>query len=472
MLVVVALFVLWPGGEPAVPATPTATTEQVVADATRQAGTPVPPPIIVPDGPTPVPAPRVACAGACLIRLPEPEPDAVAALMDRGLQPSYARDGWLWAVAPAALIDQLTAAGTTVTLVDDNGETLPFYAVRLPADAPADAEELVAATGDVVDRVDGQFIVRTADVTPRIADLVAMGLAIEKLPPPRPPSPDSLGRATLVGPGLLADGVTTGELERTILDLQGTGGNEIGSRAFRTDENALAADYIAGRMLDLGLTVRYQDFVAWDGTYAVNVLGELPGSDPSKVYLVLAHYDSINLEGGVSPGADDNATGVAAMLEMARLLAGYRLRYPVHFLATTGEEEAMQGALAFAKVVEREGTPYAGAFNLDSLGWLGRANQLVVNGDASTAGLQDLLVAIRDAFGLDEELLIRQNPSIVADDNILRDAGIPTVLIARALYGENPVHHTADDVFAGVDLPSVKSAAELVLLTIAELQTR
>jgi hypothetical protein len=472
VLVLVALIVFWPGNDPAEPVAPTATIAPVIADATRPPDTPIPSPTVAPDEPTLEPAPRVACADACLVRLPEPDTAVQTSLIDRGLQPSYANGGWLWAVAPAALIDELTGAGTPVTLVDDNDETLPFYAVRLPADPPADAEELVADMGDVVDHVGEEYIVRTAHVTPRITDLTAMGLAIEKLPPPRPAPPDGFGRANFAGPGVLADSVSTTELERTILDLQGTGGQEIGSRAFRTDENAIAADYIAGRMLELGLTVRYQDFVAWDGTYATNVLGELPGSDLSKVYLVLAHYDTINKEGGVSPGADDNATGIAAMLEMARLLAGYKLRYPVHFLATTGEEEAMQGAIAFAKVVDQEDTPYAYAFNLDSLGWLGRANQLVINGDASTDGLQDLLVAIRDAFGLDEELVVRQNPNIVADDNILRDAGIPTVLIARALFGENPVHHTEGDVFSGVDLPSVKSAAELVLLTIGELQTR
>lgn len=470
--VLVALIVFWPGGESAKPAPPTVTPAPVIADAPPPADTPVPSPTTVSAEPARTPAPAVECAGACLVRLPEPAPEAVSGLSERGLQPSYAAGGWLWAVAPAALIDELTAAGTPVTLVDGGGETLPLYIVRLPADPPANAEEIVASTGDIVDRVDDEFIVRPAHITPPIADLVAMGLAIEKLPPPRPAPPASLATAALAGPGLFADGVSTKELERTIVDLQQTGGHELGSRAFRTDENALAADYIARRMLDLGLTVHYQDFVAWDGSYALNVLGELPGSDPSKVYLVLAHYDTINLDGGPSPGADDNATGIAAMLEIARLLSTYQLRYPVHFLATTGEEEAMQGALAFAKVVAQEDTPYAGAFNLDSLGWLGRANQLVINGDDTTAGLQDLLVAINDAFGLGEELLIRQNPKIVADDNVLRDAGLPTVLIARALYGENPVHHTEDDVHAGVDLPSVKSAAELVLLTIAELETR
>jgi len=218
-----------------------------------------------------------------------------------------------------------------------------------------------------------------------------------------------------------------------------------------------------------GITNREQS----NGTYAVNSVGELPGTDPSKTYLVLAHYDTINVVGGTAaPGADDNASGIAAMLEIARALSGYRPPCAVHFLAATGEKEAMQGANAFADAVTQDGTTYAGAFNLDSLGWTGRTNQLVVNGGAGTAGLQELMVSINTVFGLGQDLVIRQNPTIVADDNPLRDAEIPAVLIARALYGENPVHHTGDDTIDLVDIAPVRLAAELVLLTIGELETR
>jgi Zn-dependent M28 family amino/carboxypeptidase len=278
----------------------------------------------------------------------------------------------------------------------------------------------------------------------------------------------------LLGPGVIADGVSIDELTRTVADLQSTGADtgEYGSRANRTPNNVIAADYIATRMFALGLAVRYQDFASWDGSYQVNVIGELPGEDTSKVYLVLAHYDSINADGGVAPGADDNASGVAAMLEMARILSTYQLRHPVHFLATSAEEEAMYGAIAFAKEARSAGIPYDAAFNLDSLGWADRSNEIIINGDEDTIPIQNVMASINDIFGLGQALVIRQNPGIIADDNGLRKVGIPTVLIARALYGDNPVHHTERDTLDLVDISAVKSAADLVLLTIAEYQSR
>jgi Peptidase family M28 len=466
--VVLALIFFRPGGDTPSSATATATSAPIIAEATHPANTPTPSPAIATEVPTPSPNPDLACAKACLIRLPEPAGGDELGLMERGLRPSFARGGWLWAVASPDLINELAANETPITMIDQSDETLPLYLIQVPSDASSDAEDLVAATGEVVDEVDGEFLVRSDNLTPQINDLVAMGLTIEKLPPPQSARPESMGREILEGPGLLVDSVSTEELTRTITDMEG-----MGTRAFRSDENAKAADYIARRMIEIGLTVRYQDFVAWDGTYAINVIGELPGTDSSKTFLVLGHYDTINTAGGTAaPGADDNASGIAAMLEVARALAGYRLPYSVQFLATTGEEEAMQGAIAFADEIAKTGKTYTWAINIDSLGWTGRANGLVINGDAATADLEDLLVSINDVFGLGEELAVRQNPKIVADDNVLRDAGIRTVLIARALFGENPVHHTAEDMIEHVDIVAVKSAAELVLLTIGELETR
>src|SRR5690606_7351781 len=93
----------------------------------------------------------------------------------------------------------------------------------------------------------------------------------------------------------------------------------------------------------------------------------------------------------------------------------------------------------------------------------------VLNGDADSAWISAAIAAINDGFGIGEQLEIRQNPVIVADDNTLRDAGLPTILVARALYGENPVHHTVDDVIENLSLPAVQSAATLLLLTVADL---
>jgi hypothetical protein len=457
--------------DPSTPeATTTATTVAIIEQVPPQ-GSPTPAPPTMTAAPTTTPNGLGACATECLVRLQEPGDADRQTLIDAGLKPAYGRDGWLWAVAPSETVDRLVSDGIEVTVVEQSSDTLPLYVVRFPTVEEID-ESLVSNIGDVIDQVDNQLLVEAPEVMVNLNDLGGANVTIDKVLPPQSLT-DRSNLPDLLGPGIVADGVSIDELTRTMADLQSTGGEagEYGSRANRTPDNVIAADYIAKRMLALGLSVRYQDFASWDGSYQVNVIGELPGKDPSKVYLVLAHYDSINLDGGVAPGADDNASGIAAMLEMARILSAYQLRYPVQFLATSAEEEDMYGAAAFAKEAASNAVPYDAAFNLDSLGWADRPNELVINGDEDTIPIQNVMASINDVFGLGEHLVIRQNPGIIADDSELRKQGIPTILIARALYGENPVHHTGRDTLDLVDIPAVKSAADLVLLTIAEFQS-
>lgn len=81
---------------------------------------------------------------------------------------------------------------------------------------------------------------------------------------------------------------------------------------------------------------------------AANVLGLLPGTQAGLKPLVLtAHYDHLGMHGDtIFYGADDNASGVAAMLELARYLKANPLQHPVLFIALDSEEKGLQGAVA------------------------------------------------------------------------------------------------------------------------------
>jgi hypothetical protein len=63
----------------------------------------------------------------------------------------------------------------------------------------------------------------------------------------------------------------------------------------------------------------------------------------------------------------------------------------------------------------------------------------------------------------------RQNPGIVADDNMVRDHGIEAVMIARELYGWSPHHHSSSDVIDFVSIDNVVSMTYVVLLSVASL---
>lgn len=111
-----------------------------------------------------------------------------------------------------------------------------------------------------------------------------------------------------------------------------------------------AARHVAGRFRAIGLKPLAPGYLhPFDagGRPGFNVLGLLPGRGPGprKTVILEAHFDHI---GDLSPGASDNAAGVAAVLEAARLLStGPRLRHDVLFASFDGEEEGFLGANAY-----------------------------------------------------------------------------------------------------------------------------
>jgi|GEM_PF-805917 len=122
------------------------------------------------------------------------------------------------------------------------------------------------------------------------------------------------------------------ELYRTVCDLEGT-------RHFYAHQDELdrAADYIVARMKGYGLVVREQTFTIGDHpTVFRNIEGSIGPVDGSPAAVLTAHYDTV----ATTPGANDDAGGIAVMLEVARILAAMDDPPPVYFLAATQEENS------------------------------------------------------------------------------------------------------------------------------------
>jgi hypothetical protein len=104
---------------------------------------------------------------------------------------------------------------------------------------------------------------------------------------------------------------------------------------------------------------------ALDGKTA-NVVATLRGTvDPDVVYVVSSHYDSVE----AGPGADDDSSGTAALLEAARVLADHPLPATVIFASFTGEEGGLLGSREFVRRAVAAKLHVAGALNNDMVGW-------------------------------------------------------------------------------------------------------
>ncbi|MFT3685417.1 MAG: M28 family metallopeptidase [Phycisphaerales bacterium] len=148
--------------------------------------------------------------------------------------------------------------------------------------------------------------------------------------------------------------------------------------------NAAARAWIKGELEKAAgglLTVSVEEFKAPrtqrlpDGASVYNVVAVLPGTmkeAASRRYYVVGHYDTINADKmdpkGDAPGANDDASGVAVMLECARVLGAKRLDATVVFLAAGGEEQGLVGARFHAKAAGERGERVMGVLNNDIVG--------------------------------------------------------------------------------------------------------
>ena len=172
----------------------------------------------------------------------------------------------------------------------------------------------------------------------------------------------------------MMDQVNMDSLQATVQHLQ-----DYNSRVWNTNNAFDASDWIKGRMEALGLEVEQQPFYAntWlgSGQAAPNVIGIQRGTLYPDTYVVCgSHFDSFSWEAmwgeGACPGADDNATGVASVLESARILTQYEFEYSIVYCAYGCEEMGLYGSEAYASRCQQQGMDIIGYFNNDMNGYL------------------------------------------------------------------------------------------------------
>jgi len=145
----------------------------------------------------------------------------------------------------------------------------------------------------------------------------------------------------------------------------------IGERSVpRAGSLEATAEYLSGNLRDAGYVVTERKYSV-AGQEVSNVEASLPGSDStSGTVIVGAHYDSV----AGTVGANDNASGVAAALELARLLQGSKLRKTVRFVLFVNEEPPYfqtndMGSLVYARQLRSERVPVSAMISLETIGF-------------------------------------------------------------------------------------------------------
>jgi hypothetical protein len=131
--------------------------------------------------------------------------------------------------------------------------------------------------------------------------------------------------------------------------------------------------------------------------HGVNVIGHIDGTSTPKRYIVVsAHYDHVGMRNGrVYNGADDNASGAAALFSVAKYFSTHRPANSIIFAAFDGEESGLQGAYAFVKTPPVEAATIGVDLNMDMIG-RDPADKLFVVGIYRQPNLRPLVEAIAE----------------------------------------------------------------------------
>ncbi len=193
-----------------------------------------------------------------------------------------------------------------------------------------------------------------------------------------------------------------------------------------TEDAMRAAEYIADQFASIGLKpyegdsyFQYFTVPLNSGRTYRNVIGIIEGSDPtlSDRYIVLgAHYDHLGVQlGSTYPGADDNASGSSALIEVARNLMIHPelLRRSVIIAAFDAEEIGLYGSTYLASVMPTERIDLM--ISMDMVGWLRQSGELHVEGTGTVADGDQLIRAL-DGRGINLHLKPFENSLMTATD--------------------------------------------------------
>jgi len=252
------------------------------------------------------------------------------------------------------------ATGTRRRLFHNN--TVRTIAPEYEWVATADGSRVMIVAerdGDTVSPERGVYVmdltakVTKADVLDRLrANLAAETSLRERMARMYAPIADDVRRATT---DVSIDRIYSYELALSQFD----------SRFITQPGNAKAIEWLSGTYKSFGLDPKQQPFQG-RGVQTANVLATLRGTvSPDVVYVVGSHFDSVE----PGPGADDNASGTAMLLETARILAKHPLPATVIFASFTGEEGGLLGSREFVRRAVADSVKLVGAMNNDMMGW-------------------------------------------------------------------------------------------------------
>lgn len=259
----------------------------------------------------------------------------------------------------------------------------------------------------------------------------------------------------------------------------------VGERSPAVGQGHLAAveSFIETEFRSYGLKVE-SDYFLYRGRSFRNIVGRLGSWEAEPLIVLGAHFDAVEH----TPGADDNASGVAVLLETARILAQANVQLPIVFCAFNLEEWNMIGSRHFANKLKGAGAKVGAMISLEMVGYTDartgrqkypfgldwfypdRGDFIGVIGNwNSTSLLRRFARQMRQVQGLPVETLwVPGNGGLIpavrlSDHSPFWDAGYPALMVTDTAFFRNPHYHRPTDTLETLDLDFLAKVCEGVV---------
>lgn len=233
--------------------------------------------------------------------------------------------------------------------------------------------------------------------------------------------------------------------------------------------NALAATWLQQELQRMGYAPSTQVF-SGDGA---NVLAEKPGLvHPERKVIICAHYDAMP-GGTAAPGADDDGSGVCAVLEAARTMATQEFGNTVVFALWDKEEQGLLGSAYYASVAAGNDEQITAVVNMDAIGYDGNGDGLLrihARPVANSIAIKDSALLVNTTYGLDLPIAVNNPGETYSDHASFWSEGYGAILVIEDFDDDpNPHYHTPNDELQYLDTAYWANLTRLAIGTTAVL---
>lgn len=250
-----------------------------------------------------------------------------------------------------------------------------------------------------------------------------------------------------------------------------------------------AAQYIEKEFLKAGLDVK-EDHFEWEGKSYKNIVAEKRGMTfPRRVLILGAHYDTVP----GSPGADDNASSMALLLEVARNIQAVPLENTVRLVAFSLEEYDFAGSAHYVDSLSKGGEEIIGMISVEMVGFTGPRQDYppylspknypnvgdfiaVIGNERSKELLEKVCRSFKtNVRGLPLEFLLvpgngeGMDEVRLSDHSAFWDKGVPALMITDTGFLRNPNYHLPSDTIETLDFEFMQKVAIGVYHSVMEL---